>query len=65
MTIRVPADNILDKILSLFGKEREIVIPEGAGKIYREYGPSVQIMAKKENFFKALFRKNKKQEKEE
>ena len=65
MTIRVPADNILDKILRLLGKEREIVIPDGAEKIYREYGPHVQIKAKKENFFKALFRKNQKQGKQE
>ena len=57
MTIRTPDDNILDKILRLFGKERDIIVPEGADKIYREYGPHVQIKAKKENFFKVLFGK--------
>ena len=57
MTIRIPDDNMLDKILKLFGKEREVIIPEGAEKIYKEHGPYVQIKAKKENFFKALFRK--------
>ena len=57
MTIRTPDDNILDKILKFFGKEREIIIPEKAEKIYKELGPYVQIKAKKENFFKALFKK--------
>ena len=56
MTIRVPADNILDKILKLFGKERDIIIPKGADKIYREYGPYVQIKAKKENDILSLSR---------
>jgi hypothetical protein len=59
MTIRIPDDNILDKILKLFGKEREIIVPEGAEKIYKELGPHVQIKAKKESFFKALFGKTK------
>ena len=61
MTIRIPDDNILDKILKLFGKVREIRVPEGTDKIYKKYGPHVQIKGKKENFFKALFRKTKKQ----
>ena len=65
MTIRIPNDNILDKILKLFGKEREIIVPEGAEKIYKEYGPYVQIKAKKENFFRALFGKTRKQERED
>lgn len=59
MTIRIPDDNILDKILKLFGKEREIIVPKGAEKIYKELGPHVQIKAKKESFFKALFGKTK------
>jgi hypothetical protein len=59
MTIRIPDDNILDKILKLFGKEREIIVPGGAEKIYKELGPHVQIKAKKESFFKALFGKTK------
>ena len=65
MTIRTPDDNILDKILKLFGKEREIIVPEGAEKIYKEYGPHVQIKAKKENFFRALFGKARKQKRED
>ena len=59
MTIRIPDDNILDKILKLFGKEREIIVPGGAEKIYKELGPHVQIKAKKESFFKALFGRTK------
>jgi len=57
MTVRIPPDNILDKILKFFKKERKIIIPDEAGKAYREIGPYVQIMGKKENFFKALIRK--------
>lgn len=56
MTIRIAPENILDKFLKLLGKERKIMIPEEADKIYKEKGPYVQIKAKKENFFKALFR---------
>ena len=64
MTIRTPDDNLLDKILKLFGKERDIIVPEGADKIYKKYGPHVQIKARKENFFKSLFGKTQKQNKE-
>jgi hypothetical protein len=64
MTIRIPPENILDKILKLFGKEREVIIPEEAGQVYRDIGPYVQIKGKRESFFKALFRKTGKQESE-
>lgn len=57
MTIRIPPENILDRVLRLFGKERKIIFPEGAGKTYRETGPYVQIKARKESFLKALFRR--------
>jgi len=62
MTIRIPSENILDKILKLFGKEREVIIPEEAGKVYEDISPYVQIRGKRENFFKALFRKTDNQE---
>ena len=39
MTIRLPPENILDKILKLFGKERKIVVPEGADEVYKDKGP--------------------------
>lgn len=59
MTVRVPDENILDKILKLFGKEREVVIPEEADEIYRGKGPYVQIKGKRESFLKALLHKKK------
>ncbi|MBW1829783.1 MAG: hypothetical protein JRI74_10225 [Deltaproteobacteria bacterium] len=64
MTVRIPPENILDKILRLFGKKREVIIPEEAGQVYRDIGPYVQIKGKRESFFKALFRKTGKQESE-
>jgi len=57
MTIRVPPENILDKILKLFGKERKVVVPEGADEVYKDKGPYVQMKAEREGFLKALFRK--------
>ena len=57
MTIRKPPENILDKILKLFGKEREVIMPDEAGKVYRDIGPYVQIRGKRESFFKALLRR--------
>jgi len=61
MTIRIPDDNIFDKVLHLLGKKRQVIAPEGADKIYKEYGPHVQIRGEKESFFKALFRKKNRQ----
>lgn len=55
MTIRIPPENIFDKFLKLLGKKRKVLIPKESGKIYKEYGPYVQIKAKKENFWKTLF----------
>jgi hypothetical protein len=57
MTIRVPPENLLDKVLKLLGKERRVIMPEEAEKIYEDKGPYVQIKARRERFFKALFRK--------
>ena len=62
MTVRIPPENILDKILKLFGKEHEVIIPEEAGKIYEDIGPYVQIKGNRESFFKALMRKTHNQE---
>ena len=64
MTVRIPPENILDKILKLLGKERGVIIPEQAGQVYREIGPYVQIWGKRENFFKAFLRKTERQESE-
>jgi len=57
MTIRIPPENVLDKILKLFGKERKVIIPEGTDEIYKEKGPYVQVKGEREGFFKALLRK--------
>ncbi len=59
MTIRISPENFLDKVLKLFGKERRVIMPAEAGKLYEEKGPYVQIKAKREGFFKALFRKDR------
>ncbi|MFH0926918.1 MAG: hypothetical protein V1872_15010 [bacterium] len=59
MTIKAPPDNILDKILKLFGKEREVIPPDEADNIYKKYGQYAYIKAKKESFWKALVRKKK------
>jgi len=58
MTIRKPPDNIWDKILQLIGKKRRIRMPDCAGEIYEKFGQHAIIKAKKENFWKVLFRKS-------
>ena len=58
MTIKIPPENILDRILRFLGKERKIIVPEEADQIYKELGPYVQIKGKRESFFKALLRKD-------
>ena len=58
MTIKVPPDNIWDTILHSLGKNRKIIIPEKAGDIYEKYGQYSIIKAKRENFWRALFRKS-------
>jgi len=57
MTIKIPPENILDKILKLLGKERKVIFPEGTEGAYQKLGPYVYIKARREGFFKALFRK--------
>jgi len=56
MTIRLPPDNFLDSILAIFGKKRKIIMPENSNQIEQQLGPYVTIQARKEGFFKALFR---------
>ena len=53
MTIRIPDPTIGDKILKLLGKKRGIILPP---EPYKKFGPYSYIKAKKENFWKALFR---------
>jgi hypothetical protein len=57
MTVRLPPDRkigILDKVLKLFGKERQLVIPDD---VYRKYGQYVIVQARYEGFWKCLFRR--------
>ena len=54
MTIKLPKKTILDKILRLFNKEREIEINSNA---HEKFAPHVTIKAKPKSFFKTLFGK--------
>lgn len=57
MTIRLPPDNILDRILTRFGKERKIILPSTHAESSRNgANPYVTLKAKNESFLKALFR---------
>lgn len=60
MTIKKPPKNILDKILKVFGKERDVVVPENTDKLFKKYGPYITIGAKRESFWKVLFSKKRK-----
>lgn len=53
MTIRVQGPNLFDKILSLIGKKRGIIVPYN---VYERYGPFAYGKAKRESFWKALLR---------
>jgi len=57
MTIRLPPDNILDRILTIFGKKRGIIIPK-INFNQQNQNPYVTLAAKKENFIKCLLRIN-------
>jgi len=60
MTIKKPPKTILDKILELFGKERNIVVPDNTDELFNKYGPHIMIGAKREGFWKTLFGKGSK-----
>jgi len=49
MTIKIQQPDMFDDILKMFGKKRAVYMPENPKK----YG---YYQAKRENFFKALFR---------
>ncbi len=53
MTIKIEKPGLADMILNLFGKSRQVVVPEDVYK----HGPHTYIHAKRESFWKALFRK--------
>lgn len=56
MTIRIPPATVVDKILRLLGKERQVVIPQSAVRLCNELGPYVQVTARRESFITALLR---------
>ena len=55
MTVRLPPDKIIDKILKIFGIRRKIILPSDDHE-QSDRNPYVTIMAKKENFFATLWR---------
>jgi len=57
MSIRLPPDNFLDRILAIFNKKRKIIMPENINQIEKQLGPYITIKTRKEGFFKALFRR--------
>jgi hypothetical protein len=65
MTIRIPPETVLDTILRYIGKERQVVIPQAAVRLCNELGPHVQVMARRESFFTALFRIGRSSENDE
>ena len=58
MTIRLPPDNSLDRILSFFGKRRKIFIPNNLNHTKKQLGPYVTVQTRKEGFFKVLLRRD-------
>jgi len=56
MTIKTPPDNVLDKILKIIRKKRKLIIPEETGQTDKKLGPYVTTKARKESFWRALFR---------
>ena len=58
MTIRLPPNNFLDRILSFFGKKRKIIMPDNLNQLEKQLGSYVTVQARKEGFFKALFRRH-------
>ncbi len=57
MTILMPKRNILDKILSLFGKERRLKIPDYYTDAMQK-GIDIYAQGRFESFWKALFRRS-------
>ena len=55
MTIKIPPENILDKISALLGKIRKIIMPDNKSIIAEKFGPYVSISAKRENVLKHSF----------
>ena len=61
MTIRIPPDNLIDKILKQFGVKRVLVLPENIDSQKNKYGHHIQIKAKHESLLKTILRQFKKE----
>ena len=55
MTISLPPDNFIDKILKIFGIQRKIILPKD-NQDQSEHNPYVTTMAHKENLIQTLLR---------
>ena len=53
MTIKLSEYSLADKVFKIIGKKRGVIIPSDE---YGKFGPYSYFVAKKESFFKALFR---------
>lgn len=53
MTIRIPQRTLADTVLAVFRKRRGVLLPKD---VHQEFGPYVFAQAKRESFWKALFR---------
>lgn len=53
MTIKIPSPTLGDRILSVFGKKRGFIVPRDS---YDKFGPYAYVEAKRESFWKVLFR---------
>ena len=56
MTLIYPPDNLLDRLLAIFGKVRFIVTPKDLNRVFSE-SPYVYVKLKRENWLRALFRR--------
>ena len=55
MTIRLPPDNIIDKILKIFNIQRKIILPKDS-QDQSDRNPYATIAAHKENLIQTLLR---------
>jgi hypothetical protein len=53
MTIKLPEHSFGDRVLRTLGKKRGVIIPK---EPYEKHGPYAHAMARKESYWKALFR---------
>ena len=57
MTIRLPPENFLDRILEKFGIERKVILPSEPDSFRQNKNPYTTVKAKKESVAKAIYDK--------